>query len=98
VYHFSSLNDLRRLQQWAQQRAIRFELIIPHVHDHDPKIQQTDVLLMLKFAVDGNEYVEGILSELEQRSVAAAAPSDLRDCLDVHAWKCRPHSGIDTLV
>jgi hypothetical protein len=68
------------------------------VHDHNPEIQQANVLLMLKFAIDGNEDIEGILSKLQQGSIAATAPADVSDCLDVDAWKCRPQPSIDTLV
>jgi len=55
-------------------------------------------LLVFKLAVDGDEYIEGVLSEAQQRTVLTASPADFGDCLNVNAWKCRPHPGIDTFI
>jgi hypothetical protein len=66
--------------------------------DHDPEVQEPYVLLVFQFAVDGYEYIEGILGEAQPGTVLAAAPADLSDCLDSNAWKCRPHSSIDAFV
>ncbi|MGH9432418.1 MAG: hypothetical protein ACRD3T_12835 [Terriglobia bacterium] len=77
---------------------IRAYFIARHVNDDNAQLESINLHVALKFAINGDENVEGALRVIQQWSVFTAMPANFGDRPNGVAGEGRFDCGVDALV